>query len=94
MTMVDSAPHCVAAKATPCAWLPALAATNSSTPRSTSWTILLYAPRVLNDPVHWRCSSFRCTSASIRLPSDVLCSTGVGFATSSTSRSRARSMAA
>ena len=62
ITTVAEAPSSPAAKATPCAWLPALAAT---TPRarsaSDSRAILVYAPRTLNDPVRCRFSHFRKT---------------------------------
>src|SRR5258705_8394563 len=62
MKMVARMPSSAAAKATPCAWLPADAAT---TPRSRSvsfsWASRLYAPRILYDPVRCRFSAFRST---------------------------------
>ena len=57
MNTVDLLPSRDAASATPCAWLPALAAT---TPRARSagdrLAMRTYAPRILNDPVRCRFS--------------------------------------
>src|SRR5688572_5109021 len=60
MMIVHGTPSRRAFHATPCAMLPALAVT---TPRSTvagdAAAIALLAPRILNDPIGWRHSSFR-----------------------------------
>ena len=65
MTMRAVMPRWRAARATPCAWLPAEAAT---TPRSASAgasrAILLYAPRTLNENTGWVSSRL----SSTRLP--------------------------
>ena len=57
MNTVAAMPSACAARATPCAWLPALAAT---TPRArcsaSNRAILVYAPRILNEPVRCRFS--------------------------------------
>ena len=67
MKIVAFAPSSRAASATPCAWLPALAAT---TPRarssSVSREIRVYAPRILNDPVRWRFSHLSHTGPPTR----------------------------
>lgn len=71
-------PNVVADHATPCAWLPALAAT---TPRarssSESPVIRTYAPRGLNEPVRWRFSHFSHTSPPHRSDSARDATTGV-----------------
>ena len=62
ITTVAEAPSRPLANATPCAWLPALAATTPcARSASDSRAILVYAPRTLNDPVRWRFSHFRYT---------------------------------
>ena len=57
------APTSRAAHATACPWLPALAATTPAA-RSAALSVemRLYAPRILNEPVRWRFSAFRCSS--------------------------------
>ena len=64
MTIVAWMPRRWALMATPCAWLPALAAT---TPRLRSSGVssanLFAAPRSLNEPVRCRFSSLKCTRA-------------------------------
>src|SRR6476620_5626754 len=51
-----------AASATPCAWLPADAATTPAAfSCADSRAIRTYAPRILNDPVRCRFSHLRCT---------------------------------
>src|SRR5215472_14030674 len=78
MITVARAPSVAAANATPCAWLPALAAT---TPRSRSASVSLlirtYAPRGLNEPVRCRFSHFRNTGPDSRSDRTRECSTGV-----------------
>src|ERR1039457_5214777 len=91
MITVALAPSRAAAKATPWAWLPALAAT---TPRarsaSVSREIRRYAPRALNDPVRCRFSHFRKTGPPRRSDSTRERSSGVGARTPrSTSRAAA-----
>ena len=52
-----------AANATAWAWFPADGATTpAARSASVSERILLYAPRILNEPVFWRFSNFRKTS--------------------------------
>ncbi len=64
MNTVDRTPSSVDASATPCAWLPALAATTPAARSSGSRpAIRTYAPRSLNEPVRWRFSHLRCTGA-------------------------------
>src|SRR5919112_2077313 len=58
MNTVALIPSIWAASATPCAWLPALAATTPAAFSSADRRdILRYAPRILNDPVRWRFSA-------------------------------------
>src|SRR4051794_36679850 len=88
MKTVAVRPSSWAASATPCAWLPALAAT---TPRAfssgDSRLIRVYAPRILNEPARWRFSHLRCTGPPTRSDSARLYSSGVGRTTpASTSR--------
>src|ERR1700712_1340086 len=60
MYTVASQPSIAAARATPCAWLPALAATTPlARSSSVSRAILVYAPRILNDPGRCRFSHLR-----------------------------------
>jgi hypothetical protein len=60
ITIVARTPKRLATKATPCAWLPALAAiTPHARCGSASVASLLNAPRSLNDPVICRFSSLR-----------------------------------
>src|SRR6516164_8523163 len=94
MTTVAVVPSSAAAKATPCAWLPALAAT---TPRARSAAVSLlirtYAPRALNDPVRCRFSHFRYTGPPSLSESTRECSSGVCEITSrSSSRAFATSL--
>jgi len=66
MTMVEPTPMRVAARATPCAWLPADAVTTpAACSSSESVAMRLVAPRILNEPVRWKVSSFRWTSAPV-----------------------------
>src|SRR5829696_4183271 len=78
MKTVAVMPSSCAASATPCAWLPALAAT---TPRSRSAAdsraIRVYAPRILNEPVRCRFSHLRWTGPPAFSASTRLCSSGV-----------------
>src|SRR5215218_6890625 len=89
MNTVDEMPNSWAARATPCAWLPALAAT---TPRAFSCAesrhIRVYAPRILNEPARCRFSHLRCTGPPTRSDNARLYSSGVGRTTPA-SRSRA-----
>src|SRR5581483_5785325 len=60
MKIVAGTPSSEAARATPWAWLPALAATtpaarSAGASRAMRW----YAPRILNEPVRWRYSALR-----------------------------------
>src|SRR5436305_11165620 len=90
--MVAWIPASRAAQATACPWLPALAATTPARcSASPSVEILLYAPRILNEPVRCRFSALRETSrpASRENVSDR--KTGVTRATPSR-RARAASM--
>src|ERR1700690_3448501 len=86
MTTVAVQPSRPAANATPCAWLPALAATK---PRARSASlgraIRLYAPRTLNDPVRWRFSHLRKTGPATVSDSTRECITGVSEITSRSS---------
>ena len=60
MYTVAVQPSIAAASATPCAWLPALAATTPlARSASVSRAILVYAPRILNEPVRCRFSHLR-----------------------------------
>src|SRR5215204_2443828 len=94
MKMVAAMPCCCAASATPCAWLPAEAAT---TPRarssSESRAIRTAEPRTLNEPVRWRFSHLRCTGTPASAESHRDSTIGVRTATESTS-GRAASMSA
>ena len=67
MKIVAGMPSCCAASATPCAWLPAEAAT---TPRARSARVSREsrwdAPRILNEPVRCRFSSLRKTGTPSR----------------------------
>jgi hypothetical protein len=60
MNTVAGWPVREAASATPCAWFPADAAT-TGTPGGRR-EMVLYAPRILNEPVRWRFSALRWTS--------------------------------
>src|SRR4051794_9181142 len=88
MKTVAVRPSSWAASATPCAWLPALAAT---TPRAfssgDSRLIRVYAPRILKEPARCRFSHLRYTGPPTRSDSARLYSSGVGRTTpASTSR--------
>src|SRR5438132_793720 len=75
-------PSSCAASATPCAWLPALAATIPAARSSAvRLAIRTYAPRILNDPARWRFSHFRCTGPPTFAPSGRDPSSGVTRAT-------------
>jgi hypothetical protein len=57
MKTVEVHPSSDAASATPCAWLPALAATTPCARScSDSRAMRTYAPRILNEPARWRFS--------------------------------------
>src|SRR3954454_11690185 len=92
MKMVARTPISRAARATPCAWLPAEAAT---TPRARSSSvrcdIRVYAPRTLKEPVRWRFSHLRSTWLPVSAESQRDSSIGVRTATPWIS-SAARSM--
>ncbi len=80
-----------AASATPWAWLPALAATTPAARSSAvSRAILVYAPRILNDPVRCRFSHLRWTGPPAAAASTRLCSSGVIRITPSSSFRAAR----
>src|SRR5476651_735364 len=85
MKMVERMPSSRAAKATPCAWFPADAAT---TPRALSsslrWTRRLYAPRILYDPVRCRFSHLSQTSEPSTSDSERELSIGVTSMTAPT----------
>ncbi len=62
MKIVARVPASRAAHATACPWFPALAATTPASRSSgDSEEIVLYAPRILKEPVRWRFSAFRRT---------------------------------
>ena len=62
MKIVAGAPASRAAHATAWPWLPALAATTpASLSCGPSVAIVLYAPRILKEPVRWRFSAFSST---------------------------------
>ena len=62
MKIVAEIPASRAAQATACPWFPALAATTPAARSfSPSVAIVLYAPRILKEPVRWRFSAFRTT---------------------------------
>src|SRR4051812_27248442 len=62
MMMVAEAPSSEAARATPCAWLPALAATTPCARSAADMrAIRTYAPRILNEPARCRFSHLRKT---------------------------------
>ena len=62
MKIVAAIPASRAAHATACPWLPALAATTPAERSSgESDAIVLYAPRILKEPVRWRFSALRST---------------------------------
>ena len=75
MNTVERTPSSEEASATPCAWLPALAATTPAARSSgSSPAIRTYAPRSLKEPVRWRFSHLKWTGAPTsrdryRLPS-------------------------
>ena len=59
MKIVAAIPASRAAQATAWPWFPALAATTPALRSfSPSVEIVLYAPRILNEPVRWRFSAF------------------------------------
>ena len=69
MKIVASIPASRAAHATAWPWLPALAATTPALrSASLSEPILLTAPRILNEPVRWSVSAFRCTGRPVMRP--------------------------
>ncbi len=78
MKTVERTPSRVEARATPWAWLPALAATTPAARSSgESPAIRTYAPRSLKEPVRWRFSHLRWTGAPTsserwRLPSIIV----------------------
>jgi hypothetical protein len=82
MKTVDRMPDSRAARATPCAWFPADAAT---TPISfwdpDSRLMALSAPRILNEPVLWRFSALRRTSPPVRREKEVETIVGVSRTT-------------
>src|SRR6478736_9676463 len=84
MKTVDLMPSAVAASATPCAWLPALAAT---TPRARSSSLSVdmrfVAPRSLNAPVRCRFSALSSTRVPVQREIAPAESTGVGVTTPS-----------
>ncbi len=94
MNTVAWIPRICAASATPCAWLPADAAT---TPRARSSSVSresrTNAPRILNDPVRWRFSHFSSTGPPTSVSSHRDSSIVVRMATWST-RSTTASMSA
>src|ERR1041385_5077588 len=64
--MVGLSPAFGAGEATPCAWFPAEAATTPALrSAAVKWWTLLSAPRTLKEPVRWKFSSLRCTSAPV-----------------------------
>src|SRR5262245_62107754 len=91
MKIVDRRPLLVAASATPWAWLPADAATTSVPAGNRE--ILLVAPRILNEPVRWRCSGLKATGRPASFENMSERSRWVGRMTPAT-RSRASSMSA
>src|SRR5215210_3279634 len=87
-------PACLAAQATACPWLPALAATTpASRSLSVSVASRLTAPRTLNAPVRWRFSAFSQTSRPAIRENVSELYTGVSRATPAM-RSRASRMSA
>src|SRR3954452_21833552 len=94
MNTVALAPSRRAARATPCAWLPALAAT---TPRARSASVSremrVYAPRILNDPVRCRFSHLSHTGPPTRSASPRECHSGVCRTTSPRSSAAASTSA-
>src|SRR4051794_18053538 len=92
MNTVALIPSACAARATPCAWLPADAAT---TPRAFSSgerrDIRVYAPRILKEPARWRFSHLSFTGLPVRAESQRDSSMGVRRAIAVIS-SAARSM--
>ena len=94
MNTVARTPSVCAASATPCAWLPALAAT---TPRArcpaSSRAIRVYAPRILNDPVRCRFSHFSSTGPPHSSLSAREFAMGVGATTPASSSRAARTSA-
>ena len=67
MKIVAVIPASRAAQATAWPWLPALAATTPALRSSSpSVAIVLYAPRILNEPVRWRFSALRKTWRPLR----------------------------
>ncbi len=91
MNTVAAMPSIDAASATPCAWLPALAAT---TPRarcaSSSRASRVYAPRILNEPVRCRFSHFSHTGPPASSDSAREPATGVSVITPARSSRAAR----
>ncbi len=62
MKIVAAIPASRAAHATACPWLPALAATTpAERSAGESVAIVLYAPRILKEPVRWRFSALSST---------------------------------
>jgi hypothetical protein len=67
MTTSASIPSRADAQATACAWLPAeIVITPASFSAGVSDASLLSTPRGLNEPVRWKSSAFRTTSAPVR----------------------------
>ena len=88
-------PRAAAAAASPCAWLPADAATTPfAQPASPSAASFAAAPRTLNEPVRWRFSAFSTTVPPARSEIVRVDSTGVRLATRSTSGRAAAIVAA
>jgi hypothetical protein len=66
ITIFASTPVRVAASATPWAWFPALAVTTPAAFSASESVLMRFvAPRILNEPVRWKFSSFRWTSAPV-----------------------------
>src|SRR5512133_3582384 len=82
MKTVAAIPASRAAQATACPWFPALAATTPAfRSASPSVAIVLYAPRILNEPVRWRFSAFKKTGRPVSLEKVSLGYSGVSRAT-------------
>src|SRR3970282_2113375 len=80
ITRVAGIPASFAARATPRAWFPALAAMTPETRVRSRERTLLAAPRILNDPEFWRFSSLERTLPPARSDNGASSTSGVAYA--------------
>src|SRR5512139_1074823 len=80
ITRVAGMPASQAARATPRAWFPALAATTPGVSDGSRESTLLAAPRILKEPVFWRFSSLERTRPPKRAERGGSSTSGVRYA--------------